>query len=901
MEGCDCLLPASRNLSTQPPTSSKFRTCPTVQADARIKEAQAAILEAQANYEGVRTDSLIAALEHQKLMWEQEIREETAKVDESVAYYKAQMAIWEAKYQEALKSIELAKLALTAEQWEKLSHYTTAIADAKADLDWYQSQYESALDDYTTALRGYDDDQADLQYRTFLARKVRIDSIEAVVAKKALTLAEENAAKDIEATAWDEELAKLEEQMAALNKENADLQVLKAKFEASHIEEKKSLQEKIDSIQSLNAEVEYTDEEGNLVTLNGTNPAMTLETSAYEYTTKTATFGDFDIKIDIVEDEYFYQDYVNGMEQIAAGETTLADLGGMQNIKPFDKLNIIDREIFGVKLLTLNENGQEWKKNDIARLEEEIGKASTGTTAATGLTLNFETAKKEWEQVVKAYNHLKAITSPTELPQGKTLNEKIAAYNTAAAAYKAVSDDLKAKDAALLAAIQEVDENATINSYDYVLGTVESSIVTTTNEVNAAKETYDEKTAYLAGLIAGNITSGAQYDAAKQANDEAKAAYEKVLGELNTLEAQKTALTTAKTNYDAAVLAVAPKQEPARKAYEAVIEAYEAYVQYISQIPDYYFNYHWDVLGTEEAVRKGADLVTALVAADVLEVSQDKMRNLLQEKSRTVWGYAWIKLENGAWLIEPTEEDVIANIKEEYARNNGGKELEDYKVQFYYGGGYGSFGSLLDKKAEKARAEAYLNGGKAEIEKIVADIEAIGDKLQAEIDGQQAMVEDLIARFLEEQAEYNEAYQTEVGDLFAENEIEKNQLTPVINALKGAIDGFLAANQLDGLGGGTYTAQSIQDYKDQLERLRFDCEKRLIEAEEDLAISRDKLEKFVKEGTDGQSTKYYALQDAQTDLERAEAKLAAAQEEYDQASAELEAILKQLSASSAEE
>ena len=868
-----------------------------IEMEAEIARAKAAILDAYAEKQAALAQAAKDSAEYIAQIYDLKIQEEQARVNKSIAEYKQKEAEAEAKYQEALKDIELAKLTLSAEQWTNLAHYTDAVDDAKADYDYWQATYEQALKTQTDALRAYTDDQGDTRYKNSLVQTVRLDSIKLVEAKEALADAEELAAKPIEATAWDEEKAKLEEELAVLEQQEADLKVVGAKFDAEHAEELTAMKDSLAKALAMGAKVIYEDKDGTQVTEYNPIAGSGLEIPGYEFSSETDMFEGIQIEVSIPENgEYFYQDYIDNMEAIENGETSVEILAG-NGVQPFVALAHFDKAIREANLFALNENEEQWKQNDIARLDADLKK----------MQAEYEEAYKEWDAVKNAYNHVSTVTNPTQLPVGATLNEKITAYNTAAAANKAAIDAMDAAEKTFIEALKKADENATaVTDYANIHTVLEAEVTTQTTNVVNAKTVYDSAVTALEALQNDPNATNQQIQDAQKAVDDALKEMQDANTLLATAQANLTAIDNANTAYTTAETAVKGDGTDANKgtkklaaeAYTAVVDAYVAYVNYL--VGSANFDWTVDYLGTmteitnvEQPDAAGNIYVTAMDAAKALEVSQDQMMGALKVISQKVWGTAWLRPDDQMRILPVTKEEVDANIQESYAQENAGEKMPEYLVQFRYSIGYGLFGQTLSLQAALTRAQEYLNGGDAEIKRITDEITAMKSELQKTIDDNNKMVEDLVAFFMDANQKYNEAYQAEVGDLIAANTAEQLKREPVIEALKKAIEGYLY--KMSEVMGESQQA-TIEDLKDRLAEIVDNAKRSVTEAEESLAYNRERLEKFWKEGTDGDSTLRYALDDANANVERAQEKRDAAKEAYDAAVAELQAILDALSA-----
>ncbi len=870
-----------------------------IMAEAAVLEAKAAILDAYARKQEALATAAEDSAAYIAKIYDLKIQEEQARVNKKIAEYKQKQAEAEAAYQEALKDIELAKLTLSAEQWESLAHYTTAVDEAKAELDRYQSYYERHLEAYNTAFGIYMSGEGNaIKFQYGLEKGVRSDSAEVVSAQEAVELAKETLEKPIEATAWEEEKLQLEAELAELEKQEADMKVVAAKFQAAHQEEDNAMQDSLDkAVDTYGATVKYEDENGNIQESSNAS-ATGLKLSAYEYDAETATFGEnVTITFNLPEAEYNYQAYADGVKAIEEGDETIATLA-VQGIYPFVQLYQMDRFIENVNRLTLNDNQKEWQVNDIAVLN----------VALTAKTAEYEEAYAEWNNVKNAFNHVAAVTDPTQLPVGKTLNDAITAYNTAAEANKTAIAALATAETAFLNALKDADENATsINDYTSIHTVLQAEVTAQTLAVTNAKTVYDAAVTTLEALEGNPDATNAQITAAQQAVDDALKAMNDANTLLATAQANLTAVETANTTYNTAYDAVEGKvntttgnreggsKAAARTAYNAAADAYCAYVAYLIGQDTWTWT-DTDYLGTAAQLTKvdvadedGNVLVTPMVAADVLEVSQDQMKSVLQEVSAEVWGNAWIRQEDQVRILPATKEDVDVNIAELYALSNNGEEIPEYLIQFEYATGYGLFGQTLDLQADIDRATAYLNGGAEEIKRIVAEIEAVKAEMQKEIDANTKLVTDLIDGFLTARTAYNQAYQTEVGEELAAISAQKLQLQPVINALKGAIDGYLIANKGDNY---AYAAESVAEFKQRLEDILANAQEALLEAEANLEASRADLANYLA----GFNDRDQALKTADDNLKRAKEKLEAAQKVYDDAVAELQAILDALSA-----
>ena len=862
-----------------------------IEAEAAILEAKAAILDAYARKQEALATAAEDSAAYIAQMYDLKIQEEQARVNEKIADYKAKEAEAEARYQEALKDIELAKLTLSAEQWTNLAHYTDAVDKTKTELDRLQTDYESYLSAYNTALGTYmSGEGAAIKFQYTLEKQVREDSAAVVAAKEALAVAEETLAKPIEATAWEEEKLQLEANLAELEKQNADLQVIGAKFQVAHQEEYDAMQDSLDKIvNEYGATVKYEDQNGNIQEPSNAS-AYGLKLSAISYLSEAELGDKVEVKFEIPAADYNYQIYADNLEAIQK-ETTTQEAAAAGGITPFVQLQRLDDEIESINEFALNDNQKEWAQHDLAVLNEELKEAQEA----------YEAAYTEWNTVKNAYNHIATVTNPTELPVGKTLNDKITAYNTAATANKTAIDALATATATFIDALKKADATASaVSDFTRVQAALQAEVTAKTADVVTAKAAYDAAVTELEALQADPAATQGQIAAAQKKVDDSSKAMQDANALLATAQANQTAVNNAYTAYTAAYEVVEGKADGtkgtktlAAEAYTAAADAYVAYVNYIMQ--NNKFNWTNDPLGTADEITNaqtpdanGNIYVTTMDAAKALEVSQGRIKKVLRKLSAEVWGDRWLESEDNVRILPATKEDVDANIKERYAQRNPGEELPDYKVQFRYANGYGLFGKVLDLQADIARATSYLNGGDAEIKRIVGEISDLKAKLQAEIDANTKMVNDMITEFLAAREAYNQAYETEVGGLLAENQAAQSELRPVIAALQGAIDGYLMANK------GHYSnpAANLTEFKDRLEAIVADAQEAVLQAEAYEEASRADLANFLA----GNNSREIAMKIAEDNLAAATEKRDAAQEAYDAAVAELKAILDALSA-----
>ena len=904
-------------------------------AEAAIKNAEARIKEALAQREEAHATMAEDSAEYISQLLNMKIEEERAKIDAAIAAQKQYQAEAEAAYMEALKDLALAQTTLSADQMEYLSEYTEAVDLANVHVKMYTKDFEGAQTTLTELYRVLQENELDTEHYRNL--KARVQKRTARLQKKQEALAEMQEVRDLAVTnpdvnRWNEELQELQEKQDSLANEQSELYLLANKYNAEHKAERQEMIDSLAVAYAYGAGGNYIDENGNEqdygviiagATSYGSNP-FELKGEDYSMEWETGAFGantGESLKMEITDATYKYDDYLNGQIDIANGSKTEKEL---DYIQPYTMLNDIADFRVSIEAFTLNANGEAWTTNDRAYAAED-------TLARKNA---YEDALAAWQEAVDAYQFAGTVTNPLEIEEGAALNEKINTYNTAAAAHKAAKDALNAARTKLTNTILGISIKryntaataapdyapaATSTYADYtsvksdvqtMISTLAGDVTTTKAEVDRLKALYTDPTASESALIAAaetNFTNATNILAAANSIVTALDTDKKALaGDGNIDSLTGGAEKTWKDAHDAAKL-----------AFDQVTNAYTAYV-------NYFFNgASGDPLGNWSDIIKvrpdatpnilSADnYVTAMVNADVLEVSQDTLNDILKFTSEQVWGDInnWVNEDNDAFLVAPTEADFIANIKERYADENRGRELPDYLVQFYYTASnhtdytaslttsdYGAYGLYLASKAAYDRMDNYLKNGGEEIKAILADIDEKDALLRETLAANAKKVENLIAFFEEKNAAYNAAFAEEVGDKVAEVQAAQEIITPVLTALQNIIKGYVNTVVADnGLGSNADTLEKLIKRFDKeirtLEQDVHDAQDKLTNAQEALA-RYEQLGGKVDLDDDGVADEYmkWAMEDAEAEYNEAKAKMEAAQQELADATAALEAAI----------
>ena len=899
-----------------------------LEVDKRIKEAQARIQEALAEREEAYATLAKDSADYLASILDMKIELHQAEIDAAIAKQKEAQAAAQAAYMEAIKELILAQSSLTEDEMACLYPYTQDVNIAQWKVGYWQYELDQATKNLKEVNRTLLLDSLNTTYHIKLQRKVQKSEAKWNTKKEALAEIQEIRAlaeTNPDVTRWEKELQELENDMDSLEVLNADLQILEAKYKSEHKAERTQMVDSLAKAYAYGADGKYVDVDGeeqdystllNEFGINVGSGSEPFEVKGEEYSREweTSTFGLRGLKLDLGNFSYTYDDYVEGQEDLAEGttETELAHRG----IEPYWTLDQIAFFRRGVELYTLNENGEAWKENDRAyAVKDTVARKDA-----------YQEALAAWQEAVDAYQYAGTVTDPLKLEVGKALNDSIDKYNTAAAAHKVAKDALYAARTKLTNTILGISikrystaadapadyapaATSTYADYETVRGEVEDMITTLTQdvadtgaEVERLKAEHPDPTASESALIAAaeaNFTNATNIlTAANSIVTSLDTDKEALAGEYSFESWTDGAEKTWRDAYDAAEL-----------AYKHVLDAYTIYTQYfVSTYTD-----TDDPLGNKSDITKVVpdegflsddNYITAIVNADVLEVSQATLKEALETMSKNVWGNGWLNKEDNCRLVAPTEADVIANIKADYAAHNAGRELPDYLVQFYYADGYttettdskyGAYGLYLASKAAYNRMDDFLKNGGEEIKSILADIDEVDAALRATLAANAKTVEALIAYFEEKNEAYNEGFATEVGGKVDEAEFAREIIKPVKEALEGAIQGYINAVKKDN--SITDNISTLEALLEALDGMVAEADEAVAKAYEDYVANQEQLtryEQLGERGTNEDGEKQYLtwiLEDAKDRLQTAQDELKAAQDELKTATDALTAVV----------
>ena len=855
------------------------------EAIAKQEEAKAKLIETQNEVEKQKLQAEIAALEHQKEMWEIEKQNAITSAEQAVKMWELAYKQAELAYEQALLDLASKKAALTQQQQLLLADYVAEVKTAKKALADKKEAVRKAQRTVNKAAQVVEETEADKEYFQFeLARTLRqetkaLEGYEAALEEAKVELGEFETMKPTELSA---KLDALKQELKDLRKKIADESV-KAAEERRAIQEGEQA-ELIKKMQAMNESL-YNDE---------------IEIPAFTYPE------------------------VVGMALPPIGWTALKDVEyealtyTWQNQSNYNyRLGVLKNLLAEFQSWTRDENDNEWTAQRIAELKKDIEDANA----------EVKTLKEEWKEAVDAYHR-----TPADINIDLS---KITGYSEAVAAIT----DFNTAVEELNKAWEDFDKacNDYYNTVNYEFRTNKDNIW---REYNAEHDRLDpwNKASEMATAEQNRLEEvyealkkdpNADEDALQEALD-AKVnfnwwefrnnSYAELVKPLEETRdaalkaeddkriAAETALRTANEVYKAKKTALDTQVGVAQPLYNAfvskasvLIEEYSYIKQFVEDV--YFYDNAGMGYGTgdlliepwtdEEGNCYASEYIfypyyayPSAVDTDVVtEITRDEIRELIAYRSKALFGNAYGLGSNDygdpdSRLLDLTFDDVKKMIEDSSEEPLFGY---DYLAECAK---YGKMGRVFILEAQLEFAEAWLKDENSSVNKLISATEEAIEAMTAK--------NEEIGKGYEEQIEAMEAEQLAINKklLAAVEALEdlRQTKTPIIQlkkAVKQALEDYKAAGfeewSQDAID------KQIAKLKAQIESLEYTIEtqKHAIET------AQRNLDAY-------NNGNLNALQIAKEALEDAEAEMAAAQEVYNDALEALNKMIAALAAESAE-
>lgn len=854
------------------------------EAIAKQEEAKAKLIETQNEVEKQKLQAEIAALEHQKEMWEIEKQNAITSAEQAVKMWELAYKQAELAYEQALLDLASKKATLTQQQQLLLADYVAEVKTAKKALADKKEAVRKAQRAVNKAAQVVEETEADKEYFQFeLARTLRqetkmLEGYEAALEEAKVELGEFETMKPTELSA---KLDALKQELKDLRKKIADESV-KAAEERRAIQEGEQA-ELIKKMQAMN-ESQYNDE---------------IEIPAFTYPE------------------------VVGMALPPTGWTDLKDVEyealtyTWQNQANYNyRLEVLKNLLAEFQSWTRDENDNEWTAQRIAELKKNIEDANA----------EVKTLKEEWKEAVDAYHRTPADIN-IDLSKITGYSEAVAAitdFNTAVEELnKAWEDFDKARnDYNTVRREFSMNKNNIRDEYNAEYNRLDpwnKASEMATAEQKRLQEVYDalaedpnaDEDALQEALDAVNDFDWWEFhdnsyaelvkpleetrDAALKAEDDKRIAAETALRTANEVyNAKRTALDTqvgvAQPLYDAFVSKASVQ-----------IEDYSYIKQFVENVTFYNnagMGYGTSYFSTsswtdEEGNYYDSEYIyfpyytrpTAVDTDVVTEITRNEIRELIAYRSKALFGNAYGFGFNDyddpdSRLLDLTFDDVKKMIEDSSEEPLFGN---DYLAECAK---YGKMGNVFILEAQLEFAEAWLKDENSSVNKLISATEEAIEAMTAK--------NEEIGKGYEEQTEAMEAEQLAINKklLAAVEALEdlRQTKTPIIQlkkAVKQALEDYKAAGfeewSQDAID------KQIAKLKAQIESLEYTIEtqKHAIET------AQRNLDAY-------NNGNLNALQIAKEALEDAEAEMAAAQEVYNDALEALNKMIAALAAESAE-
>lgn len=852
------------------------------EAIAKQEEAKAKLIETQNEVEKQKLQAEIAALEHQKEMWEIEKQNAITSAEQAVKMWELAYKQAELAYEQALLDLASKKATLTQQQQLLLADYVAEVKTAKKALADKKEAVRKAQRAVNKAAQVVEETEADKEYFQFeLARTLRqetkaLEGYEAALEEAKVELGEFETMKPTELSA---KLDALKQELKDLRKKIADESVKAA-------EERRAIQEGEQAELDKKFNALYNSLDDDIVIPEFTYPEVVGDALPFAW-------------VDLKDDEYPESTYK--LYECISGYSSNYN-------SRLTKLNDLLEQL---KEWTRDENDNEWTRQHIAEWKQLIKDREA----------EIETLKKEWEEVVDAYHRTPAdvvidltkVTGYTEMVAAvEAFNKTVKEFKESQIAFR------EARDAYNVSRTDwGINKGNARNNYRAELQKLDpagKAEAWADEEEAKLQKAYDEaepekKDEALEALVdfrlnKDNLKNEKEQELTKPLQDELEAALkaedEKRIVVETALRTACETYTTKREALTAQIDVVTPIYSNFRDGVRYLTKDYgwNTAIDYVSFInagriptsPGQFTISGWNdeagIYHESEMLRfPGYSYPYEVDTEVVTKIDKDEIIKLIQYRSWTLFGdaYAWGYNEYGdpdARLRDLTFEDIDRLITESSEEPLYGR---DYIAACYR---YGKMGSIFALEAHVKFAEAWLSDNNSSVNKLIA------------------ATEEAIAAMETKDEEIRNAYNEEYEALQDEQQaIDKKLLaavealedlrqtkTPIIE-LKKAVKQALKDYEAAGFKEWSQDAidKEIATLKAQIESLEYTIE-----------TQKHKIE-TAQRNLDGYNQgQLNALQIAKEALEDAEAEMAAAQEEYNDALEALNKMIAALAAESAE-
>lgn len=849
--------------------------------DVKLKELDVELKQAQNEAEKARLEAEIAQSNANKAAIENQMAldAETFKalmLDAQAAAVRAQQS-----YDEAMRALEASKLTLTDAEREAIEKAQLFMQQSAMAMDTKYAALKNAQDAYYNALvnpslPSLSSLQADLKIA-----QIAVEKAEIMLDEKSNMLA---LAEDFDAAAWDTKIQELDKKISEYQSEKSKVDVELATKKASS--EYKAAEEKVaEKVKARRTAKKAYDE---AVADSTAQVDTDRDIKAYESEPINAGLKELFSQSSDFRSLNGY-DRTTGVFTYPAVQYTQTEYNDDQDIDDETlrtsaasvQLRLVNEWVETLKEYTVDDNGSEWNKLDLAE-KEKLAEAATD---------QYKNDKANWDISVKA-----VMGTATDVPTDK-LKEVTDAYNAsftkvvnAVKAYNDVYDEIyktayneyiskekadRKKGYYLGRLVDALNTKGTAGQkldYQNLTGDNDAKIkwleTNLPGEVSAAStgadtdvETYYKDATNNQTLLAGAVTAGNNAFATTDKDEKALAALDEAAQEANAA-ARKVPL--ARTAFKQLAVEVYG-QELVNKVTLADMTGTASF--YGDEVDD-----NNNPTGHKEVLRSD---ITAEEFAKLSETKLDHNTalNALSLTSNTVFGSI---LSSQDRLLEVSPEMV-----REYIEENGGS-LSD-------------FGSLGLMMAANDEVQLYKDkiAAKDLIKLLQAQMDAVYANLDAEIKANTALMDP----FIEKADETRVAWMAAKEDVKTAEE-ERDALTAEFEANSQKFDALITdyqglkaivQQQIDGINNGvvsgsTITVESVLNYwKNEVAKQ----EKAVETAKQSVTAAEKRIELFNK----GEYTEAYVIEQKKNALQTAQEAYDAAKAIYDAALAQVKTVI----------
>lgn len=852
--------------------------------DVKLKELDVELKQAQNEAEKARLEAEIAQSNANKAAIENQMAldAETFKalmLDAQAAAVRAQQS-----YDEAMRALEASKLTLTDAEREAIEKAQLFMQQSAMAMDTKYDALKDAQDAYYDALvnpslPSLSSLQADLKIA-----QIAVEKAEIMLDEKSNMLA---LAEDFDAAAWDTKIQELDKKISEYQSEKSKVDVELATKKASS--EYKAAEEKVaekvkarrtakkaydEAVADSAAQVDtfrdikaYESEPINagLKKLFSTNSDFKALDHVGEYDLATGVFS-------YPVGRYTQTEYNNDLDiEDEALKTSAASV----------RLRSVEAWIEALKNFTVDKNGVEWNKLELAEIEK----------LAEAATDQYKNDKANWEISAKAVkgtatdvptDKLKEVTDAYNASFTKVVNA-VKAYNDVYdEIYKTAYNEYISKEKAdrkkgyylgrLVDALntkgtagQKLDYQNLTGDNDAKIKWLETNLP---GEVSAAStgadtdvETYYKDATNNQTLLAGAVTAGNNAFATTDKDEKALAALDEAAQEANAAARKVPSARTAFKQLAADVYG----QKLVNNVTLADMTGTASF--YGDEVDD-----NNNPTGHKEVLRSD---ITAEEFAKLSETKLDHNTalNALSLTSNTVFGSI---LSSQDRLLEVSPEMV-----REYIEENGGSLLN-----------FGSLGIMMAANDDVQLCKDMI-AAKDLIKPLQAQMDAVHANLKAEIKANTALMDP----FIEKADETRVAWMAAKEDVKTAEE-ERDALTAEFEANSQKFDALITdyqglkaivQQQIDGINNGvvsgsTITVESVLNYwKNEVAKQ----EKAVETAKQSVTAAEKRIELFNK----GEYTEAYVIEQKKNALQTAQEAYDAAKAIYDAALAQVKTVI----------